>query len=146
MAYKNFKLTEFIEEIGAELRSVRTIKKLTINAVVNDLSSPTLQLSNTMLGRIETGERRIDDDLFIALCDYYSVDPYALIVRAAQNHISSIEASNSNPINEITPVETNQPGLSPTELYRLYDAINASGKAEVESLLRMMAYMKTFQK
>lgn len=144
MAYKNFKLTEFIEEIGTELRSIRTMKKLTINTVVNDFSSSSLQLSATMLGRIETGERRIDDELFLALCHYYETDPHNLIKRAAQNHIDAlIPATDAHDQGDAD--STTSP-LSPDELYRLYSNINDEGKREVGTLLRMMAYMKAFQK
>lgn len=142
MAYKNFKLTEFIEEIGAELRTVRTDKKLTINTVVQNLSTPELQVSSTMLGRIENGERRIDDDLFVKLCNYYGVDSNKLAIRAAKKHIESLEAVEEP--DESTDHSSKL--LTPDELYQLYQNINTAGKQEIGTLLRMMAYMKAFQK
>ena len=61
MAYKNFKATEIIEEIGAELRKIRTDNNQTISHVAIKLAEKGFQISNTLLGRIENGERRIDD-------------------------------------------------------------------------------------
>lgn len=142
MAYKNFKLTEFIEEIGTELRTIRTAKKLTINNVANNLSSSELSLSATMLGRIETGERRIDDELFLSLCQYYGADPYNLIKRAAQNHIDALKTPSEQPGES----ENASAILTPEELYRLYSNINNEGKKEIGTLLRMMAYMNAFKK
>ena len=67
MAYKNFRCTEIIEEIGEELRRVRKQKKLTISHVAEQVSAASgLPVSNTLLGRIETGERRIDDEIMEA--------------------------------------------------------------------------------
>ena len=39
MAYKNFRCTEIIEEIGEELRRVRKQKKLTISHVAEQVSA-----------------------------------------------------------------------------------------------------------
>ena len=66
MAYKNFRKTEIIDELGAELRKVRNQKELTLAQVAAGLGELGTQISSIMLGRIETGQRRIDDDLFLA--------------------------------------------------------------------------------
>ena len=100
MAYKNFKATEIIEEIGAELRKIRTDNNQTISHVAIKLAEKGFQISNTLLGRIENGERRIDDDTLNAICNYYKVDPSSVIIAASKEHIrryldpSSVELVN----------------------------------------------------
>ena len=59
MAYKNFVKTEIIDEIGAELRTIRKEKDETLSFVASTLEKQGFHLSATMLGRIETAERRL---------------------------------------------------------------------------------------
>ena len=61
MPYKNFTKTEIIDELGAELRKARNSKGLTLTQVAGALEKRGTHVSSIMLGRIETGQRRIDD-------------------------------------------------------------------------------------
>ena len=63
MSDKALKYTEITDELGAELRRLRLERKLTLVQVASALNSENHQLSNVHLSRIETGQRRIDDDL-----------------------------------------------------------------------------------
>ena len=86
MPYKDFKSTEIIDEIGLELRKLRNEKKLSLATVSDAMEQQQIHISGTMLGRMENGERRIDDSLLHALCRLYDADPNALIIRACQTH------------------------------------------------------------
>ena len=63
MPYKNFTKTEIIDELGAELRKARNSKGLTLTQVAGALEKRGTHVSSIMLGRIETGQRRIDTAL-----------------------------------------------------------------------------------
>ena len=139
MAYKNFKATEIIEEIGAELRMIRTDSNQTISHVANKLAENGLHISNTLLGRIENGERRIDDDTLNAICNYYKVNPSSLIIAASKEHIRRLSERQSDNAATSEPIETEK-------LYALYHNLNAEGQKEVAHLMRMMAYMDAFKK
>ena len=139
MAYKNFKATEIIEEIGAELRKIRTDSNQTISHVAIELAKNGLHISNTLLGRIETGERRIDDDTLNAICSYYKIDPSSVIIAASKEHIRRLSEPASDNADSSEPAETEH-------LYALYHNLNADGQKEVTSLMRMMAYMDAFKK
>ena len=139
MAYKNFKSTEIIEEIGAELRRIRTEKKMTISHVAAELAGFGLHISNTLLGRIENGERRIDDDTLNAICSFYDVDPSTVIIAASREHIRRLS---KNRAVMADPPETAEYAL----LLELYENLNSEGQKEVTHLMRLMAYMEAFKK
>ena len=139
MAYKNFKATEIIEEIGAELRKIRTGSNQTISHVAVKLAEKGFHISNTLLGRIENGERRIDDDMLNAICNYYKVDPSSVIIAASKEHIRRLSERLSDNAAVSERVETEQ-------LYALYHNLNAEGQKEVTNLMRLMAYMEAFKK
>lgn len=139
MAYKNFKATEIIEEIGAELRKIRTGSNQTISHVAVKLAEKGFHISNTLLGRIENGERRIDDDMLNAICNYYEVDPSSVIIAASKEHIRRLSERLSDNAATSEPIETEQ-------LYALYHNLNADGQKEVTNLMRLMAYMDAFKK
>ena len=139
MAYKNFKATEIIEEIGAELRKIRTESNQTISHVASELANDGLHISNTLLGRIENGERRIDDDTLNAICNYYEIDPSSVIIAASEEHIRRLSRNPSDNAASSEPDETKQ-------LYALYQNLNAEGQKEIAHLMRMMAYMDAFKK
>lgn len=139
MAYKNFKATEIIEEIGAELRKIRTNSNLTISHVATELAENGLHISNTLLGRIENGERRIDDETLNAICDYYKVDPSSVIIAASKEHIQRLSENLTDNVAAHESVETEH-------LYDLYQNLNAEGQKEVTNLMRLMAYMDAFKK
>ena len=139
MAYKNFKATEIIEEIGAELRKIRTGNNQTIRHVAVKLAEKGFHISNTLLGRIENGERRIDDDMLNAICNYYKVDPSSVIIAASKEHIRRLSERLSDNAATSEPIETEQ-------LYALYHNLNADGQKEVTNLMRLMAYMDAFKK
>lgn len=139
MAYKNYKGTEIIEEIGAELRSIRAEKKLTISHVAAELTGFGLQISNTLLGRIENGERRIDDDTLNAICAFYNVNPASIIISASREHIRRISELQTDTDNLSLSAESDY-------LIDLYQNLNAEGQREVTNLMRLMAYMDAFKK
>ena len=139
MAYKNFKATEIIEEIGAELRKIRTGSNQTISHVAGKLAEKGFHISNTLLGRIENGERRIDDDMLNAICNYYKVDPSSVIIAASKEHIRRLSERLSDNAATSEPIETEQ-------LYALYHNLNADGQKEITNLMRLMAYMDAFKK
>ena len=133
MAYKNFKLTEILEEIGAELRKARQEKSYTISYVATRLTESGLTISNTLLGRVENGERRIDDEALEAICAFYQVDPRQIIIEASREHIRRL----SDEEEKKKPVET---------LVTLYENLNSKGQEEVTNLMCLMAYMEAFRK
>lgn len=139
MAYKNFKATEIIEEIGIELRKIRMEKNLTISHVAAELTDSGLQISNTLLGRVENGERRIDDNALNAICSYYDVSPSAVIISASREHIRRITESQ-------TDLGASQTVSESIHLIELYQNLNAEGQREVANLMRLMAYMDAFKK
>lgn len=142
MAYKNFKLTEIIDEIGSELRKARLNKHETLASVSKILSTDGINLSSTMLGRIENGERRIDDELFYKLCEHYDINPFLTIISASQQHINDITAiHHSETISDFT-VSSDKDNI----VLSLYNNLNPEGQHEVKSLMRMMAYMNAFKK
>lgn len=135
MAYKNFKSTEIIEEIGAELRKVRLTQNYTISYVASQLTESGLTISNTLLGRVENGERRIDDETLEAICAFYQVDPKTIIIAASQEHIRRLSEDDSAP-----SVEQSD------NLVTLFNNLNSEGQKEVSSLMRLMAYMEAYKK
>lgn len=135
MAYKNFKSTEIIEEIGAELRKVRLSKNYTISYVASKLTESGLPISNTLLGRVENGERRIDDAALDAICAFYQVNPKTVVIAASQEHIRRLSE------------EIDTPSASHTDdLRSLFNNLNLEGQKEVSNLMRLMAYMEAFKK
>ena len=139
MAYKNFKATEIIEEIGAELRRIRTEKKMTISHVAAEQAGFGLHISNTLLGRIENGERRIDDDTLNAICSFYDVDPSTVIIAASREHIRRLSEGRTD--------MGDSPGTAEhAQLMALYRNLNSEGQKEVIHLMRLMAYMEAFRK
>lgn len=138
MAYKNFKATEIIEEIGAELRKIRTGSNQTISHVANKLTENGLHISSTLLSRIETGERRIDDDTLVAICAYYKINPSSVIIAASKEHIRRLSESQPGSAAPSEPANTEH-------LRALYNNLNAEGQKEIANLMRLMAYMDTFK-
>lgn len=137
MAYKNFKKTEIIDELGIELRKARNAKELTLAQVADALEKKGTHVSGIMLGRIETGQRRIDDDLFHALCDYYHVDPDIITVHACQAHIATVEKeSNTISANE-------DESLWIAEVYR---NLPQNRQADIRTMMRIFTYMDKFSK
>ena len=139
MAYKNFKATEIIEEIGIELRRIRTERKQTISYVATELSGTGLHISATLLGRVENGERRIDDDTLNAICTFYGVDSSEIIIAASKEHIRRISEKRMDRTDVPEEVESEQ-------LMHLYRNLNMEGQREVTNLMRLMAYMDAFRK
>ena len=90
MSDKALKYTEITDELGAELRRLRLERNLTLVQVASALNSKMHQLSNVHLSRIETGQRRIDDDLLDLLCGFYEVDARTIAIRASKAHINRI--------------------------------------------------------
>lgn len=140
MAYKNFTLTEIIEEIGQELKKTRIQKGFTINQVASKLSDSGIHISNTLLSRMENGERRIDDDTLLSLCHYYQIEPNSIIITAARMHIKNL-LSDSNITKHKNSEEENT-----EDLILLYTNLNDQGQKEILHLMRMMAYMEAFKK
>ena len=137
MAYKNFRCTEIIEEIGEELRRVRKQKKLTISHVAEQVSAASgLPVSNTLLGRIETGERRIDDEIMEAICAFYGVHSREIVIAAARKHIQRLSGE--------TAGDEEQENRG-TSLIALFENLNKTGQKEVLSLMRLMAYMDAYK-
>lgn len=97
MSDKALKYTEITDELGAELRRLRLERKLTLVQVASALNSENHQLSNVHLSRIETGQRRIDDDLLELLCGFYKVDARTIAIRASNAHIDRILLSMGEP-------------------------------------------------
>lgn len=133
MAYKNFKMTEIIEEIGGELRKIRTARKQTISFVAGELAHSGLHISNTLLGRIENGERRIDDDTLQSICAFYDIAPSSLVISASREHIRRLS-------------ENQDDNVEPEILLDLYNNLNLEGQKEIVHLIRLMAYMEAFKK
>lgn len=139
MAYRNFRATEIIEEIGVELRKIRTGKKLTISQVAAALASSGLQISNTLLGRVENGQRRIDDETMNAICAFYGVKPSSVIISASREHIRRLSEEAGDIASSSDLVESDC-------LITLYRNLNADGQKEAINLMRLMAYMDAFKK
>ena len=97
MSDKALKYTEITDELGAELRRLRLERNLTLVQVASALNSENHQLSNVHLSRIETGQRRIDDDLLELLCGFYKVDARTIAIRASKAHIDRILMSMGEP-------------------------------------------------
>ena len=97
MSDKALKYTEITDELGAELRRLRLERNLTLVQVASALNSKMHQLSNVHLSRIETGQRRIDDDLLELLCGFYEVDARTIAIRASKAHINRILLSMGEP-------------------------------------------------
>lgn len=137
MAYKNFKKTEIIDELGIELRKVRNTKGLTLVQVADALEKRGTHVSSIMLGRIETGQRRIDDDLFHALCEFYHADPDEITIKACQTHIATLQK------------ERNLSDAAEDDLLWIVEAyrnLPANRQADIRTMLRMYAYMDKFSK
>lgn len=139
MAYKNFKATEIIEEIGAELRKIRIDNNQTISHVANKLAEKGFHISNTLLSRIENGERRIDDDTLNTICNYYQIDPSSVIIAASKEHIRRLSECLSDNATASESVEIDY-------MNALYHNLNTEGQKEVTNLMKLMAYMDAFKK
>lgn len=137
MAYKTFKKTEIIDELGTELRKNRNLKGLTLIQVADALTLKGIHISSIMLGRIETGQRRIDDTLLHALCDYYQIDPNEIIIKACKNHISSIQARTTLPVSDED---------DSLWIIEAYHNLPANRQADVRTMIRMLSYMDQFSK
>lgn len=136
MSYKNFKATEIIDEIGSELRKIRLEKKYTISYVANELMQTGLHISNTLLGRIENGERRIDDETLTAICNFYNIDANIVVIEASKKHILKL-SSDQKP---------NSTTSSEEDILALFNNLNTAGQKEVSQLMRLMAYMDAYKK
>lgn len=141
MPYKNFKKTEIIDEIGSELHEIRISKKLTLYQVAEALESNSIHLSSTMLYRIETGERRIDDTILLSLCNYYQINPNSLIIRACQKHINKLleENDDTQSLNEEAKSESQT-------IADMYLNLPSNRQADVRTMMRMLAYMEKISK
>ena len=137
MAYKNFKKTEIIDELGIELRKIRNMKSLTLAQVSNALKETGTQVSAIMLGRIETGQRRIDDDLFHALCDYYRTAPDELTIKACQAHIVTLQKGK----NSFDATKND-----PLQILKTYQDLPPNRQSDIRTMIRMYAYMDKFSK
>lgn len=135
MAYKNFKSTEIMEEIGSELRKVRLAQNYTISYVASKLTESGLTISNTLLGRVENGERRIDDEALEAICSFYQINPKTVIIAASKEHIRRLSGTDPSP--DLTQSDN---------LISLFNNLNPEGQKEVSCLMRLMAYMEAFKK
>lgn len=137
MAYKNFRCTEIIEEIGEELRRIRKQKKQTISYVAERVAAASgLPVSSTLLGRIETGERRIDDEIMDAICSYYGVLSRDIVIAASRKHIRRLAG---------TAAADSGPEDIGTTLVSLFENLNEAGQKEVLSLMQLMAYMDAYK-
>ena len=135
MPYKNFTKTEIIDELGAELRKARNSKGLTLTQVAGALEKRGTHVSSIMLGRIETGQRRIDDELFHALCAYYDTNPDEMVIKACQAHIAALQQDKSD--------TTDKDFLWLLETYR---TLPPDRQKDIRTMLRMYAYMDNFSK
>ena len=90
MSDKPVKYTEITDELGAELRRLRIERNLTLLQVSDALNAQNHQVSNVHLSRIETGQRRIDDDLLEILCSFYQTDARTVAIRASEIHIKKL--------------------------------------------------------
>ena len=135
MAYKNFKKTEIIDELGTELRKARIAKELTLAQVADNLEQNGTHVSGIMLGRIETGQRRIDDTLLHALCELYHIDSNDLITNACHSHIATLQ-QNKCPANS-----------AENDVNWLLDAyrnLPENRQADIRTMLRLYSYMDKF--
>lgn len=135
MAYKNFKKTEIIDELGTELRKARNAKELTLAQVADNLEQNGTHISGIMLGRIETGQRRIDDTLLHALCELYHIDSNDLIINACYSHISALQ-QNKYPAS-FTETDVNC-------FLDAYRNLPESRQTDIRTMLRIYSYMDKF--
>ena len=135
MAYKNFKKAEIIDEIGSELRKARNAKELTLAQVADNLEQNGTHVSGIMLGRIENGQRRIDDTLLHALCELYHIDSNDLTKNACQSHITALQ-QNKCPANS---AETDVNWFLDT-----YRSLPENRQADIRTMLRLYSYMDKF--
>ena len=135
MAYKNFKKAEIIDEIGSELRKARNAKELTLAQVADNLEQNGTHVSGIMLGRIENGQRRIDDTLLHALCELYHIDSNDLTINACQSHITALQ-QNKCPANS---AETDVNWFLDT-----YRSLPENRQADIRTMLRLYSYMDKF--
>jgi len=124
MAYKNFKKAEIIDEIGSELRKARNAKELTLAQVADNLEQNGTHVSGIMLGRIENGQRRIDDTLL-----------HDLTINACQSHITALQ-QNKCPANS---AETDVNWFLDT-----YRSLPENRQADIRTMLRLYSYMDKF--
>ena len=96
----------------------------------------TEKASNTLLGRIETGERRIDDEIMEAICAFYGVHSREIVIAAARKHIQRLSGETAG------DEEQENRGAS---LIALFENLNKTGQKEVLSLMRLMAYMDAYK-
>ena len=100
MSDKPVKYTEITDELGAELRRLRIVRNLTLLQVSDALNAQNHHISNVHLSRIETGQRRIDDDLLNLLCGFYEVDARTVAIRASNEHVRRILSLDDTPAEE----------------------------------------------
>lgn len=137
MAYKNFKKTEIIDDLGRELRKARNAKELTLTQVAGALEKRGTHVSGIMLGRIETGQRRIDDTLLHALCELYHVEPNGLIINACRTHISTLQQTQNTS-------DSNENNMN--WLIESYRNLPENRQADIRTMLRLYSYMDKFAK
>ena len=135
MAYKNFKKTEIIDELGTELRKARNIKGLTLAQVADNLEQNETHVSGIMLGRIETGQRRIDDTLLHALCELYHIDSNDLIINACKTHITALQQ-------KVCPADSI--GTDMNWFLDAYRNLPENRQADIRTMLRLYSYMDKF--
>ena len=135
MAYKNFKKTEIIDELGTELRKVRNIKGLTLAQVADNLEQNETHVSGIMLGRIETGQRRIDDTLLQALCELYHIDSNDLIINACKTHITALQQ-------KVCPADSTETDMN--WFLDAYRNLPENRQADIRTMLRLYSYMDKF--
>lgn len=136
MAYKNFKMTEIIDELGTELRKVRNTQELTLAQVADALKKNGTHISSIMLGRIETGQRRIDDDLFHALCNHYLVNPEEIVIKACQTHITALQQTEDSKDRQNDALW----------IAEAYNSLPPNRQADIRTMMRMFSYMDKFSK
>ena len=92
-------------------------------------------VSGIMLGRIENGQRRIDDTLLHALCELYHIDSNDLTINACQSHITALQ-QNKCPANS---AETDVNWFLDT-----YRSLPENRQADIRTMLRLYSYMDKF--
>jgi len=142
MAYKNFTETEFIEEIGAEIRKARLAAGLTMSQVLEILDEQGLTLSATMLSRIESGERRIDDELFQAVCTACGANHLDLAIKAGEAHIRRLRERGQFE-GLIVSAETSEEDyrINMTDLENVISDLSPEGQRELMQIARMRSYI-----
>ena len=108
---------------------------LTLAQVADNLEQNGTHVSGIMLGRIENGQRRIDDTLLHALCELYHIDSNDLTINACQSHITALQ-QNKCPANS---AETDVNWFLDT-----YRSLPENRQADIRTMLRLYSYMDKF--